>query len=169
MSLIKNRAFAAIGTFIITGIFLLIEHFNGGVVAHHLLAREDLPEISNYWGLLTVPLLTWITVSMFSRREHRDSITSSVALIRFLSALAYGILLTLLWELGAQDLLQYFILFPLLVAIFKPVHFSECLLGFVIGMMYAFGGVLPIIIGLVLMAISFVINKFIRGIKALIG
>jgi hypothetical protein len=25
-------------------------HFHGGVPSHHILAREDLPEISNWWG-----------------------------------------------------------------------------------------------------------------------
>jgi|JI8StandDraft_2_1071088.scaffolds.fasta_scaffold01507_6 hypothetical protein len=166
MSIFKNRLIVSLTVFFLTGIFLLFEHFNGGVVSHHLLARKDLPEISNYWGLLTIPLLAWITISLIQKRnEDVQSNTSRIALNRFIFALIYGILLTLLWEFKAQHILQYFILLPLVISFFKPIHFPESLLGFVIGMIYAFGGILPIIVGLVLLTMSFIINKTTRTIQ----
>ena len=36
---------------------LTYEHFTGGVRSHHVLNRPDLPAISNWFGLLTLPLL----------------------------------------------------------------------------------------------------------------
>lgn len=176
MSSIENRFKATIGMFILTGIFILIEHYKGGVVSHHLLAREDLPEISNWWGLLTVPIVTWVTYSLINRRDNIKSQSSQKLeknnrkiLIRFLPALIFGISVSLLWELGLENVLQYFILIPFLVAVFKPIHFPEYLLGFVIGMIYTFGGILPIIIGLVIMMIGFIINKLLQLFKTVIA
>jgi hypothetical protein len=42
----------------------------------------------------------------------------------------------------------------LVFAFFFPIYRAECLLGFVLGMTYTFGGVLPIIIGTVLVLIT---------------
>ncbi len=173
-SLLADRFKLPIGTFLLTGTFILIEHFNGGVVSHHLLAREDLPAISNWWGLVTVPLLAWITASLVNRRNHlasqanefpteKDNKTET----RFLLALLFGAAISLLWELRLESVLQYAILLPLLIAFFKPVHYAECLLGFVIGMIFTFGGILPIIIGLVLLVICLTINKLIHLLKTL--
>ncbi len=56
-SVVNNKTQATISGFVFTSVFIFREYFNGGVVSHNLLAREDLPAISNWWGLLTVPLL----------------------------------------------------------------------------------------------------------------
>jgi len=48
----NTRVLATMGTFILTGLFLLIEYVNGGVISHHLLARKDLPAISNWFMFL---------------------------------------------------------------------------------------------------------------------
>ncbi len=170
----KNKTKTTVGTLILTAIFIIIEHYEGGVVSHHLFAREDLPGISNWWGLFTVPILTWIVCSIINRRGSKELERSQiqdeydeVTLTRFLSALVFGVLLSILWEYDFENILQYIILLPFLVAIFKPVHFPEHLLGFVIGMLYTFGGVLPILIGLVLLTVSFIINKLIQILKSL--
>ena len=62
----------------------------------------------------------------------------------------------MLLEFDLEKVLQYFMLGPFPVAIYKPVRFPEYLLGFVLGMIYAFGGILPMIIGLVLMITFFI-------------
>jgi len=168
-SILQNRALATTVTFVLTGLFILIEYLNGAVVSHHLLARKDLPAISNWWGLLTVPLLTWGLCSLIDRRNNTEHQSiknlrnnNSKTRIRFLSALIFGIAISVLWELGLESVLQYIILIPLVVSLFKPVHFPECLLGFVIGLIFTFGGVLPIIVGLVLLVICFIINSLIK-------
>ena len=167
-ALFENKVKSTIGIFILTGLFILIEHFDGGVVSHHLLAREDLPAISNWWGLLTVPLITWIVISLEKKKEkivlspNQHIKKNQKRGIRFLSALIFGIAISLLWELVLQHILSYIIIIPFLLSIFKPIHFPESLLGFVIGMIFTFGGILPIIGGLVILIICFIINKLIN-------
>ena len=43
-------------------------HYHGGVPSHHILAREDLPEFSNWWGMLLLPLLTWFISFRIKKR-----------------------------------------------------------------------------------------------------
>lgn len=173
--IIQNKSLVITGAFIITAVIILREYFNGGVITHYLLAREDLPGFSNWWGLLTIPLLSWIVVTLIQRRLGREAVSGvdpkkreSKLQKRFLAALLFGIICSLLWEFGLASVLQYFILLPLLVAFFRPIHLPEYLLGFVIGMLYSFGGVLPILIGLVLLLLCFLINLIIQFLRKMI-
>jgi len=173
--ILNNKTLVAICLFLLTLTFILIEHFKGGVITHHLLAREDLPGISNWWGLLTIPILGLISVYFIDKRRNKlikpeaKSINyfDSKVLRNFLFALLFGGTASLLWEFGQAEILQYYILLPVLIAFFKPVHFTEYLLGFVIGMLYTFGGILPILVGTVLLIICFTVNKLINLIKGL--
>lgn len=174
-SIFENRIKVTIAAFIIVLIFILIEHYNGGVETHYLLAREDLPGISNWWGLLTIPLLGWIVSTLTTHRRNKKVKSkqnleedNNNVLKRFIAALIFGIVASILWEFNLENILQYFILLPILIALFIPVHLPEFLLGFVLGMMYTFGGILPIIVGLVLLTICFVINELIRFLKNVI-
>jgi len=174
-SIFGNRIKVSAVTFIIVLIFIIIEHYNGGVVTHHLLAREDLPGISNWWGLLTIPLLGWVVSTLITHKRNKK-VKSEQNLKeynniskRFLAALLFGIVVSIFWEFNLVNVLQYFILLPILIALFIPVHLPEFLLGFVLGMMYTFGGILPIIVGLVLLTICFVINALIRFLKSVIS
>ncbi len=173
-SILTNKVLVAGAALILTTIFILWEHFNGGVITHHLLAREDMPGISNLWGLLTIPLLSWLTVSLIQRRRDKK-IKSGLdmgdfetnVLKHFLAALVFGIIASLLWEFNQEHILQYYILLPILIAFFRPVNFPECFLGFVIGMLFTFGGILPMIIGTVLLVLCFLVNILIRVLKNL--
>lgn len=172
-SIITNKTEAPLIVFLITLAFILWEYFNGGVVTHHLLARGDMPGFSNWWGLLTVPILFWVGVSLINRRQVKGKTTTSdkyatLVFKRFLAALAFGMLLSLLWKFKFVEILQYLILLPLVMAIFIPVYFPEYLMGFVLGMAFIFGGVLPVLIGLILVAISFLINKLIGFLRSLL-
>ena len=65
-------------TFIISiGICGLLawNYFHGGIPRHHILAREDLPEISNAWGAIILPLLTWFVGFRVQKRENLESLT----------------------------------------------------------------------------------------------
>jgi len=148
--------------------FILREYFNGGVITHHLLADEDLPGFSNWWGLVTIPVLTWVVISLIHRRQHIENevhlnSNNNIILKRFGFALTFGALISILWALNLEIILPYVILLPLVIALFRPVHLPECLLGFVLGMMYSFGGVLPIIIGLILVLLNLFVNKLMQG------
>ena len=173
-SIVNSKAQVTVGAFILTSAFILWEYFNGGVVAHHLLARQDLPGISNWWGLLTIPLLSRLILTIIHRRRDKKAKSESNSkgyeteiLKRFLAALVFGIIASLLWEFNLESVLQYFMLFPILIAFFKPIHLPEYLLGFVIGMLFTFGGILPILIGIVLLLLCFLVNKLIRILRNL--
>ena len=174
-SILDNRTGITAATLILVLIFVLIEHYTGGVVTHHLLAREDLPGISNWWGLLTVPLLAWVAATLIARRRKKEvkpeqdiGRFNNQVVQRFLAALVFGITAALLWEFKLEEILQYFILLPILIAFFIPVYLPEFLLGFVLGMTYTFGGILPIIVGLVLLLICFFINTIVRFLRTAI-
>ncbi|MBX2828232.1 MAG: hypothetical protein KTR22_08720 [Flavobacteriaceae bacterium] len=170
-SLVNYKVKFTIGAFIITLLFILWEYMNGGVITHHLLAREDLPGISNWWGLLTVSLLTWLVVTFIQRRRRqteKDEESDDNLIKRFLGGLIFGMVVSLLWELDLEAVLPFFILLPVLLSFFTRVHFPESLLGFVIAMIYSFGGILPILIGLVLLLLSFIVYTLIRFIKSLV-
>ena len=163
----KNKFKVVFGTGLLALLCILWEYYNGGVITHHLLARKDLPGISNWWGLLTLPTLAWISLSLILERQNKNQGTENTVIRRFLSAFLFGALASLLWEFKLDEILQYYILLPLPIALFKPVHLPEYLLGFVIGMLFTFGGILPIIIGLVLMLLCFLTYKFVRVLKSL--
>lgn len=175
-SIIVNKSQASLGAFIVTFLFILWEHFNGGVVTHHLLARDDLPGLSNWWGLVTVPLLFWISISLINRRNDKpvNSETKSegfenIIFKRFLAALGFGLLLSILWEFQFENILQYLILTPIFVAFFRPVHLPEYLMGFVLGMLFTFGGILPILFGLILSFLCFLIHSIVKVLRNLIA
>ncbi len=173
-SIFDKKPLIIIGTFILTSVFILLEHYNGGIITHHLLAREDLPGISNLWGLLSIPLLTWLSIALIGNRRNKISQTDGEKLKSFdkttwkgfLAALLFGISASLLWEFNFAHILQYFILLPVLIAFFKPVYMPQHLLGFVIGMLFTFGGILPILFGTVLLVLCFLVNKVIGILKS---
>ena len=144
-------------------------HFHGGVPSHHVFAREDLPEISNWWGGLLIPLLSWFLLYRIQKRLIHNSdknpkvFNLPVSVIYgFLSTLIFGILLSVFFTLGYSDIPVYMLLGVFVLALVFPIYRSECLLGFVIGMTYTFGAVLPTGIGSILVLIGAVLHLFVR-------
>jgi hypothetical protein len=154
---------------LLIGALLAWEHFHGGIASHHILAREDMPSFSNAWGLLTLPLLTWFLLYRIQQRihskphEHPNASAFPVqVLYGFLAALAWGIALSVFFTLGYEDIPLYLLIGLLLLSLFVPIYRAECFLGFVIGMTFTFGGVLPIIILSVVSLIGAALYLFIR-------
>lgn len=175
LSEVGVREKVTLGAFLITLLFILFEYSQGGVATHHLLAREDLPEISNWWGLLTVPLVTWIAFTIVKSREGKFDPESGkagtwerIAYLRVLYGFIFGSIASILWVYGMDELLSTYILLPFLLSLFFRLYLPEYLVGFVVGMMYSFGGVLPIIVGLFLLFVSLVIHKIVRFIIKLL-
>ncbi|MCH6233379.1 hypothetical protein [Cognataquiflexum rubidum] len=148
---------------------LLWNHFNGGVPSHHILAREDLPEISNWWGAILLPLLTWFLTYQVEKRltkqnkgkSRMKAIPKSVT-VGFFMALLFGITLSSFFSLGNTEVPGYMLMAVLGISLFLPIYRAECLLGFVIGMTYTFGAVLPTGIGSILALIGAVIYLGVR-------
>ena len=68
------------------------QHLHGGVVSHHILHRSDMPAISNWWGALILPLLTWVLAGRISRHEGGPEFRTSM--FRLLGGLFYGAILS---------------------------------------------------------------------------
>ncbi len=161
--LINQKHILVLSSAALVGAHLFYDYLQSGSIPYHnVLAREDMPAISNWWGLLTIPLLTWIAVTFIRKRIISYPEQAVTVLKGFLGALLYGIVMSLLWRTGMDHLMQYLIWLPLLLAFKWPVYRLEYLLGFVLGMFMTFGGVLPIGIGLFLLLGSWLIHQGIR-------
>ncbi len=157
------------------------EHFHGGIVSHHFLARRDMPAISNAWGLILLPALVWFLTGRLQKRLAKDAGLSasrptfpSSVIFAFAAALLFGVLLSTAFMNGYKDLTSYLFFGMLLSAVVLPVYRAECVLGFVLGMTFMFGTVLPTIVGSLIAAASAVLHCWVypgvvRGVELVQG
>jgi hypothetical protein len=157
--------FTALVTLLI-GLHLAWDYFHEGVPSHHLLHREDLPSISNWWGFLLLPLFTWFLLFRIKRRSvatpqpgRYDS--WQAICYGFLVMLIFGLALSYLFTIGS-DFTGTMMLGLIVISFLIPVYRAEYLLGFVVGMFYTFGGILPILIGTLLWLVYTLNYKVIR-------
>lgn len=143
---------------IITGIstvafslVLLQEYLTGGIATHYLLHDKNLPGFSNWWGLITIPTVTWIALWLIKKRSN-EFVTKNT-LLRFLTALLFGITMSLAWNANLENLMLYMMLGSIILSLFILMYRPEIFLGFVLGMMLTFGAILPLILGVVLFII----------------
>ncbi|MCC2957442.1 hypothetical protein LK542_17635 [Massilia sp. IC2-477] len=139
------------------------EYTHGGVPAHHLLNNPDLPAISNWWGLLVVPLLVWFLVGRIQRRaasltqggSHERFFTQ--VRLRFVAALLWGATLAIAFTLG-HPAVTWIFFGAFAVGLFVHAYRAEYVLGFALGMSFTFGAVLPVLITSVIAACSFTVH-----------
>lgn len=116
-----------------------------------------------------LPLLTLFVTYRIQKRlskknpEIDHSIIPNDIITGFLIALTFGMLLSLFFTLGYAHLSNYMMIGLLLSTLFVPIYRSECLLGFVMGMTYTVGAVLPAGVGLILALIGFILYRYVRG------
>ena len=161
----KKRIYCTILVTVFIWALLLWDYFHGGVPSHHLLQNKDLPSFSNWWGGILLPLLTWFLLYRAQVRIEKESTGSVVPnsfVAYFLGALLFGIVLSVFFTLGNQDIPFYMLIGLLVLGFFLPLYRAECLLGFVIGMTFTFGGVLPILIGSILVLLCSVLYLVLR-------
>lgn len=139
------------------------EHSHGGVPAHHLLNNPELPAISNWWGLLLVPLLVWFLVGRVQRRAaslmqdgSRERFLKQVCL-RFGAALLWGAALAIAFTLGHPAVNPIFF-GAFAASLFVHAYRAEYVLGFALGMTFTFGAVLPVLVASVIAACSFAVH-----------
>lgn len=142
-------------------------HYHGGVPSHNILAREDMPSISNWWGGVLLPLLTWFLLYRIQRRiksldEKSDAKLPLNVVYGFAGALLFGVLLSTFYTLGYADIPGLMVNSIFIIALFFPIYRAECLLGFVIGMTFTFGAVLPTGIGSIFALIGAVLYLLVR-------
>lgn len=140
------------------------EHVNGGVRAHHLLANPALPAVSNWWGLVLIPALTWWTLPRVQRRGDAAAAAGRAVrpapLAGFLCALAYGATLAALF--AANSALVDYVFFGLLALLVRLWH-AEYLLGFVLAMSLVAGPILPAMFGAVIALLSWLLHTAARA------
>lgn len=138
------------------------EALHGGIVTHHLLQRPDLPGLSNAWGLLLLPALAAWAAGRLPRAGATRREWGPVV-IGFALPLLLGASLALSFALHLQELtaIIFMGLLPLL-ALLLPAHRAESLFGFVLGMSWTFGAVLPTVIGGVIAGLSWLVRGVAR-------
>jgi hypothetical protein len=147
---------------------LVWEHLNGGIVSHHFLAMKEMPAISNWWGLLLLPTLAWVLAGNIQKRinsqpngkDAKSRVLASIV-IGGVASLIFGILLSFFFTNGNEDVTSYLFFGMILLSFILPIFRAECLLGFVLGMTFTFGAVLPTFIGSIVAALSAIVHLLI--------
>ncbi|KQW51640.1 MULTISPECIES: hypothetical protein [unclassified Roseateles] len=152
----RRLIFAALAL-LAEGLHLGWEALHGGIVSHHLLQSAAMPAISNAWGLLIVPALAAWAAGRLPRPGVAARDWRPVALGLALPLLL-GAALSLAFGLKLQALTEIIFFTLLLVALLLPAHRPESLLGFVLGMSWTFGAVLPTAIGAVIAGLSWALR-----------
>jgi hypothetical protein len=169
----QNRLYTKV---LITGIvtvfvfsLLIWEHFHGGVASHHILQQQNLPAISNWWNGLILPTLTWFLIGrtekrigIHASRGQQTNKLQSQALRLFITGLGLGVLIATLFTNGYNAFLDNVPYIILVLSLIIPIYHAEFILGFILGMTYTFGAVLPTVFILLLAAIGILTYKFIR-------
>ncbi|WP_436515071.1 hypothetical protein [Ekhidna sp. To15] len=145
-------------------LILLQEYLNGGVATHYLLHDKDLPGFSNWLGLLTIPAMTWITLILIKNQSSASTFVDRIQFRFFGAALLFGIIMSLSWNFGLENLMLYMMLGGILLSLFILLYRPEIFLGFVLGMMLTFGAILPIIIGVVLFILFMIAHAIKNGV-----
>ena len=161
----KIRLYSTVFVALVMWLLLIYQYYDAGVQRHYILHREDLPSFSNWWGGVLLPILTWFLVSRIQKRISTELQTpnfSANILYAFTSALLFGIILSIFFTFGYTELPLYMIIGLFICAIFLPIYRAECFLGFVAGMTFTFGGVLPILIVSVLTLIGALLHFIFR-------
>ncbi|MBP1474478.1 hypothetical protein J7I44_09200 [Frateuria sp. MAH-13] len=143
------------------------EHAHGGIATHHLFARVDLPGISNAWSALLVPALAWFLTGRIQRRieGHPESARLSVyrtIVVGFVVGLLFGIGIAVSFTGGYETFLSWWFQGMIVLALLLPGYRAECLLGFVLGMMHAFGALLPTLVASVIALASAILHLVVR-------
>lgn len=167
-SIITRILITSIITILIFGL-LFWEHFHGGVPSHHILQRKDLPEISNWWGGLLLPVLIWILLGRIEKRlDKQDSSMQPTKnpyikfIGLFLCGLIFGISIAASFTNDYKLFLDNALYILLILSFIFPIYYSEFILGFIFGMTYTFGAILPTFFILIIAALGFLVYRFIR-------
>jgi uncharacterized protein YacL len=157
--------FTSIISLLIIGL-LIWQYFNGGVPSHHILQQKDLPEISNWWGAVLLPILAWILSGRIEKRITKQESTIQNQFFKiiglFITGLLFGILIVFAFITNYKPFLDNVPYVFLLLSLFIPIFYSEFIMGFILGMAYTFGAILPTIFILLFALVGFSIYRFIN-------
>ena len=127
-----------------------------------------MPAISNWWGALVLPLLTWFLVGWIEK--HEQSIFSKSVLAGLIGSAVYGAFLTLAFYNGLNQLASLMGPGLLILALFIPIYRAEYVLGFILSLTVGFGAILPTIFTVVIAPLAYLLYRYIRPIpRALVS
>lgn len=148
-------------------VLLIWAYYHGGVISHHILDRKDLPAISNWWGGLLLPVLTWLLLFRIRTRIKKQNLKKTGSeksmpniLFGFTGALLFGIALAVSFTFGYST--DYLIYVLMVLVFIVPVFRAEYILGFVIGMVFTFGAILPTAFAVIVAIISAIVYTLIH-------
>jgi len=153
----------------VTGV-LFWEYTHGGVAKHYILHSDDMPGVSNWWGLIIIPLFTWI-VSSFIRINANNSFSIQYRniLIRVLVLFLIGCSISYIFIVYPESNFPLYITSALvIISFFIPVYKAEYLLGYVLGTFFIFGTFIPVIAGSILWILFYIFYKTPRIIHSFI-
>jgi len=158
-------------TIVIFGL-LFWQHLHGGVPSHHILQRADLPEISNWWGGLLLPVLTWLALGRIENRLNKQAMSTQTTgnqnikiLGRFFLGITLGLLIAVSFTNDYKLFLDNVPFVLLLLSFLVPIYYSEFMLGFILGMSYTFGAFLPTVFILIFAGLGYLVFRFIPRFK----
>jgi hypothetical protein len=137
------------------------EHLHGGVLSHHLLNRADLPAISNAWGAVFLPTLAWFLAGPVFKRATTSRVANGIA-ASFFGSLLVGVALSVAFVNGFEAASSYIFIGVLLSGLVLPVYRGEYVLGFVLGMSFTFGAMLPTAVAAFVAVVSSVARHLVR-------
>jgi hypothetical protein len=148
---------------------LLWTHYHGGVPIHHILQRADLPAFSNWWGGLLLPLITWVLLYLVQVRLKKQNLPKTALdnskqyiIFGFLGSLLFGVLIAVSFTFGFSIVLDNILYVLLILAFLLPIFRAEYILGFIIGMTFTFGVILPTAFALIVAIIGATLYKYIH-------
>ncbi len=165
---LKKIGLAIVATVSI-GIWVLLiwQYFHGGVPSHSFMARKDMPSISNWWGALLLPLLTYFSIYSIQKRlfiDKNEVISPKQlqsVLLLFIVGLCYAGVMAYCFVTKKNDINGILFQGLFVLALIFPLFRAEFFLGFVIGLTYTFGAILPTFIASVFVSISFIAHKYV--------
>jgi len=121
------------------------EATHGGVRSHHLLARADMPAISNWWGLVILPALGWCASRTASVRAKANPGAVANAVVALLGSAVVGAGMSVSFAAGYESATSILFLAAVTAGLVLPTYRAEYAFGFVLGMVHVFGSAIPMI------------------------
>ncbi|MGN6313384.1 MAG: hypothetical protein ACTHMO_06460 [Rhodanobacteraceae bacterium] len=136
---------------------------HGGVPSHHFLDRADMPTVSNWWMLIVLPVLGWLASRSVLRRAPTDPRALPKACAAIIGALLVGVALSVAFVTthGKGDASSYVFFAAIASGLVFPIYRAEYVFGFVLGMAFTFGAVLPTLFALIAACISAIFHLLI--------
>ena len=165
----KKIGLAFLATITISIWALLIwQYYHGGVPSHSFMARKDMPSISNWWGALLLPLLTYFSLYRLQKRFFLTNKSNTVppkqvqtVVLLFVAGLLYAGTMAYCFETDKSDINGILFQGLFVLALIFPLYRAEFFLGFVIGLTYTFGAILPTFIASAFVLISYIAHNLI--------